>query len=327
AVQITFNAIVDDTGNSASDFLTNATSMLLQGRATPGATITVTVNGIAQTTTVTSGNTAGEDGLAAWTYVLPTLNPGTYTVGVRASTPAAGNSQTVTRSLTIDTTAPAVAITGINDGASSGNIPTNDTTLIFNGTAESGSLVTLTVTNAQNNTQVFQQTVNAVAGTWRIDRTNSNLPGGSYNITATATDAAGNVSTTVTRSLEIDTTAPNAPTITSVTDDVAPITGTISSTTGDTTPTLNITAEAGSTVEVFNGNTKLGNATATGLGIYTFTTTALTPGTYSLTARATDAAGNTSGSSAAFSLIIDTTAPSAPTITGFTDDVAPVTGV
>ncbi|WP_435184020.1 Ig-like domain-containing protein [Cylindrospermopsis raciborskii G7] len=327
AVQITFNAIVDDTGNSASDFLTNATNILLQGRATPGATITVTVDGIAQTTTVTAGNTAGEDGLAAWTYVLPTLNPGTYTVGVRASTPAAGNSQTVTRSLTIDTTAPAVAITGINDGASSGNILTNDTTLIFNGTAESGSLVTLTVTNAQNNTQVFQQTVNAVAGTWRIDRTNSNLPGGSYNITATATDAAGNVSTTVTRSLQIDTTAPNAPTITSVTDDVAPITGTISSTTDDTTPTLNITAEAGSTVEVFNGNTKLGNATATGPGIYTFTTTALSPGSYSLTARATDAAGNTSGSSAAFSLIIDTTAPSAPTITGFTDDVAPVTGV
>src|SRR5258707_4647991 len=49
--------------------------------------------------------------------------------------------------------------------------------------------------------------------------------GTTYTITAKITDAAGNVSNasagfTVTE----DTTAPNAPTITSVTDDVAPVT-------------------------------------------------------------------------------------------------------
>ncbi|MBA4466939.1 hypothetical protein FHK98_16635, partial [Cylindrospermopsis raciborskii CS-506_A] len=125
-----------------------------------------------------------------------------------------------------------------------------------------------------------------------------------------------------------DTTAPSAPTITGFTDDVAPVTGVINtSSTNDLTPTLNITAEAGSTVEVFRDGVFVGNATANAPSIYTLTPPALTPGTYSFTARATDAAGNTSGSSAAFSLTLDTTAPSAPTITGFTDDVAPVTGM
>ncbi|MBA4449569.1 hypothetical protein FHK94_07540, partial [Cylindrospermopsis raciborskii CS-506_D] len=118
--------------------------------------------------------------------------------------------------------------------------------------------------------------------------------------------------------------------ITGFTDDVAPVTGTNAtngSSTNDTTPTINITAEVNSTVEIFNGNTKLGNATATGAGTYTFTPTDLSPGTYNFTARATNAAGNVSVNSGVFTLTVDTAAPSAPIITGFTDDVVPVTGV
>ncbi|MFM7558635.1 Ig-like domain-containing protein, partial [Cylindrospermopsis raciborskii] len=158
------------------------------------------------------------------------------------------------------------------------------------------------------------------------------LTPGTYSFTARATDAAGNVSANSTAfTLTVDTAAPNAPTITGFTDDVAPVTGTITASggsTNDTTPILNITAEANSIVEVFNGSTKLGNAIAAAAGstTYTFTPPVLTSGTYSLTARATDAAGNVSGNSTAFSLTVDTTAPNAPTITGFTDDVAPVTG-
>src|SRR5205823_1023225 len=69
------------------------------------------------------------------------------------------------------------------------------------------------------------------------------------------------------------------------------------------TPTLTGTAEAGSTVNIYDGATLVGTGTATG-GNYSITTSALTRGTHSITATATDAAGNVSAASAAASLVI-----------------------
>src|SRR5436190_1146771 len=53
----------------------------------------------------------------------------------------------------------------------------------------------------------------------------------------------------------------------------------------------------------------------------------LEDGTYPLTARATDGAGNQGASSAAFAVTIDTLAPGAPTFGSVIDNVAPVTGL
>ena len=55
------------------------------------------------------------------------------------------------------------------------------------------------------------------------------------------------------------------------------------------------------TVKVYDGATLLGSATANGSGAWSFTTGALANGGHSLTATATDAAGNTSAASAALS--------------------------
>src|SRR5204862_297563 len=69
----------------------------------------------------------------------------------------------------------------------------------------------------------------------------------------------------------------------------------------------------GSTVTVYDGGTPLGTTTADGGGDWSFTVpgaAALGDGTHSITATATDAAGNTSPPSAALSLVIDTQAPS-----------------
>ena len=52
-------------------------------------------------------------------------------------------------------------------------------------------------------------------------------------------------------------------------------------------------AEAGSTVKVYDGATLLGSAAANGSGAWSYTTGALANGGHSLTATATDAAGNT----------------------------------
>ncbi|MCM3278890.1 Ig-like domain-containing protein, partial [Bacillus velezensis] len=114
-----------------------------------------------------------------------------------------------------------------------------------------------------------------------------------------------------------DTTAPAAPIVVSVTDYVGSIVGllTTGATTDDTTPTLAGTAEAGSTVNVYDGTTLLGTTTADPSGNWTFTpTTALGEGAHSLTVTATDTAGNVSVPSTAFNLTIDTTAPALPTV-------------
>ena len=69
--------------------------------------------------------------------------------------------------------------------------------------------------------------------------------------------------------------------------------------TNDNTLTLTGTAEANSTVKVYDGATLLGSATANGSGAWSYTTAALANGAHSLTATATDAAGNTGVASSA----------------------------
>ena len=86
------------------------------------------------------------------------------------------------------------------------------------------------------------------------------------------------------------------------------------------TLTLTGTAEANSTVKVYDGATLLGSATANGSGAWSYTTAALANGAHSLTATATDAAGNISSASSAMAVTIDTVAPVAPSITSFSPD-------
>ena len=116
--------------------------------------------------------------------------------------------------------------------------------------------------------------------------------------------------------MTIDTTAPVAPSIASF----SPDTGTV----GDGITTANVltltgTAEANSTVKVFDGATLIGSAAANGSGAWTYTTAALANGAHSLTATATDAAGNTGAASAALAVTV-TAPPGAPTITSFSPD-------
>ena len=122
---------------------------------------------------------------------------------------------------------------------------------------------------------------------------------GTYTVTYTATDAAGNVATPATRTvIVVDTTPPDAPTL------IGP------SLTNSATVELTGIAEAGSTVKVYEDSTELGQATAdSSNGSYTFTVTTLIEGSHSITTTATDAAGNASGPSVAHTVVVDTTLP------------------
>src|SRR5207247_2226967 len=146
---------------------------------------------------------------------------------------------------------------------------------------------------------------NATTGAFSI--ATSALANGTHGITATATDAAGNAGVASTAySVTVDAIAPAAPTglsLDSTTD---------SGTKGDgitnfTQLKIDGTAEVGSTVTLYdsNGTTVLGTGVANATtGAFSITTSTLSSGTHTVTARATDAAGNVSAASAGYAVTV-----------------------
>ena len=262
----------------------------------PDASIVVSVDG--------NDYVATNNGNGTWTLAdgdLPALTDGDYTVTVTGSD-GAGNEGTATGTVTIDTVAPEVTVEP-SDGA------------LLTGTAEAGS--TVEVDTNGDGTPDYMVEADA-DGNWSVTP-DAPLADGT-EVSVTATDEAGNTSDPVTTTVDEnlnDTTPPAAPTIAEVVDDVAPGTDPVltGGSTNDTTPTLSGTAEAGSTVAIFQDDTEIGTTTADGSGNWSFTpSTELAEGDYSFTATATDAAGNTSDPSTAFEVTVDTTAPAAPTV-------------
>jgi hypothetical protein len=78
--------------------------------------------------------------------------------------------------------------------------------------------------------------------------------------------------------------------------------------------TLSGTAEAGSTITIYQGTLPKEFATAGTDGTWSVTVPGVSDGSHSYTAEATDAAGNTSARSAAVNVTVDATAPAAPTL-------------
>lgn len=310
------------TGVISNGGSTNDTTPDFSGSGEEGSTITVYDNG------VKIGTTQVINGL--WSFTSPALAAGSHTVTVTA-TDAMGNVSAPSTAYTVivDTTAPgAPVLQSVTDDTSpvSGILAngqsTNDTQPTFQGTAEPGATVTL-----YDGALAVGSVVAGTDGSWSLTPTTP-LDSGLHNLTVTATDAAGNEGPAASFSLTVDTQTPAQPVITSVTDDVAANTGTLNNgqSTNDTRPTLSGTAEANSTVSVYDGTTLLGTVQADGLGAWTFTpTTALGNGSHTFNVTASDAAGNVSAG-ATFSVVVDTIAPVAPVIVSVTDNVTPGTG-
>jgi hypothetical protein len=162
-------------------------------------------------------------------------------------------------------------------------------------------------------------TATATGGVYNIT-VPSNLSAGTHPFTATATNALGTSPVSGALSVLIDFAPPtvNTPDL-----DAAQDTG-VSSTdnlTNVTNPVLSGFTEAGVTVELLDGATSVGIGAVTpvpaapGAGSYaiTPTTSPLSDGLHSFTARATDAAGNTGPSSLALAVTVDTVASVAVT--------------
>lgn len=135
------------------------------------------------------------------------------------------------------------------------------------------------------------------------------LGDGTLNLSVTLQDAAGNTGSAATDTAAIDQTAPAGPAAPTL--DVASNTGaTTDNLTSDSTPRINGTAEANATIKVFIGGNLVGTTTADGAGKWSFdVSAALQSGDNSITATATDAAGNVSPPSQALVITIDTATP------------------
>ena len=186
------------------------------------------------------------------------------------------------------------------DSGTVGDGITNDNTLTLTGTAEANSTV-----KVYDGATLLGSAVANSSGAWTY--TTAALANGAHSLTATASDAAANTSAaSVALAVTIDTAAPVAPSITSF----SPDTGTV----GDGITTANVltltgTAEANSTVKVYDGATLLGSAVANGSGAWSFTTGTLSNAAHNFTTTATDAAGNTGAASVALAVTIDTAPP------------------
>ncbi len=112
----------------------------------------------------------------------------------------------------------------------------------------------------------------------------------------------------------LSATGPAAPTIASFSPDTGVVGDRI---TDANVLTLSGTAAASSIVNVYDGSTLLGTATANSSGAWSFTTAALSDGSHSFTATDT-VSGATSSASAALTVAVDTVAPGAPVISNDT---------
>jgi len=143
---------------------------------------------------------------------------------------------------------------------------------------------------------------------------------GTDSFTYKVVDAAGNTSTgTVTLEVKPGMTAPA---ITSIIDDVGANQGPVAAggTTDDNRPAIMGTAEAGARVEVFDGETKIGEATADGNGQWSLTPAdPLSDGARTLSVRAV-AADGASASGTPYLINVNTSVPLAAPLVQLVDD-------
>jgi hypothetical protein len=175
------------------------------GISGPGQTVTVTLDGNTYTGTVAA------DG--SWSVTLPAtalgaLNDGDTPLTVTVSD-AAGNSDSGSVILTVDTSAPPVTLeTPVSGGALNANEVTQP--LELNGSGEAGNTITVTLNGNDYTTTVGDN------GLWTLSVPAADLGAladGSYTLSVTASDAAGNA-TTVDTPLTVKAETANLPVLT-----------------------------------------------------------------------------------------------------------------
>jgi MYXO-CTERM domain-containing protein len=288
------------------------TTPTIEGTAELGADVEITVIDASNALVSRGAPTRGPDD--TWSYQTPVLADGAYQVRLRAEDAAGNFTYAGPVNFSIDTTAPAVSLTEPSTDAR-----TNATALTIAGTTESDAAVTVEVFDASGT--VVATIAASVDAQGQFDALAENLPEGSYTVVATATDSVGNSEATAPRGFEIDRTAPA----------VSIVSPSAQEHTNDDTPSLQGTSEADAqiTIEVTDasGNTAFtASVTADGSGQWSVTSATLPDGDYTVTATASDAAGNQASDDV--DVTINTSAPSIaiiePAAESITSDDTPI---
>ena len=182
----------DEAGNTATVDQSHATlgaSLKLRVKEKTAPTIAVTVDG----TVVSTVTKTAIDGGYKCTCTSPTLKDGSHTISVKASDNDGNAAAAKTATFTVDTVPPTLQITAPSD-----NLITNKKTVTVSGKTDDVSSKPVTVT--VNGATVTVGT----DGTFTKDVT---LAEGANTITIVAKDKAGKT-TTVTRKVTVDTSAP-----------------------------------------------------------------------------------------------------------------------
>jgi nitrogen fixation protein len=299
-------SLAADTGVSANDHITS--SAALSGTGLANTVVHFTIDG------TPSGATTTSDAQGNWSFTPPGLSDGSHTI-VASQTDAFGNTGSASLSFTLDTTAPAVAITTIEGGDELINAAETAGGIQISGTAEAGS--TLTVNGAAVSMDG--------AGHWTTSVTPAGQ--GGLLVTAVATDAAGNSSSTST-TLTVDSITPSGgtPDLLAASDSGASNTDNVTNATAPGfTVALSSAVAAGDTIELLLNGASLAHpvlhtvtAEEVVAGSVTLTVTAGdlgADGSKAIAAKFSDAAGNSS-TTATLAITIDTTAPSVAITSG-----------
>ncbi|MCC7702080.1 DUF4347 domain-containing protein [Janthinobacterium sp. GW460P] len=309
ATSVASIAFSADSGASSTDFITNVAAQTVSGTLSAnlasGERVLVSLDNGATWATATA--TIGQN---TWSLAGQTLTS-SNTLLVKVSDTAGNDGAVVSQAYVYDNTAAPISFNSLalsaDTGASGSDFITKTAaqtiTATLSTTLAAGDIVYGSLDNGGSWTDITGK-VSGTTLSW-----NGVTLAGSNTLQLKVVDAAGNTGSVKTQAYVLDTGAPVTP--------GTPVLATASDTgasssdgvTSESTPTLSGTAENGSTVSVFDGSTLLGTVTA-GAGGWTLTTGPLAEGSHTITAIATDTAGNASAASAALSIVIDTSAPS-----------------
>ena len=311
-----------DTGSSSTDSITKTASQTISGTTSvnliSGEFVEVSFNNGA--TWITANSPVGTN---TWSQ-SGTLS-GSSNLLARVSDTAGNTSAPWSRAYVLDTTAPTTTIATIALSADTGRSSTDFITKIaaqtISGTTSANILSGETVEVSLDNGSTFSAAVTTIgANTWSLsDQTLL----GSDTLVVRVVDTAGNAGTARSQAFVLDQSAPAAPgtpDLSSGSDSGASNTDDITSV---TTPVFTGTAEANSTVTLYDtdATTVLGTSLADGSGNWSITSSTLTEGVHTLAAKATDTAGNVGVASSGPAVTIDTTAPTTTIATiGFSAD-------
>ncbi|AVH15930.1 BapA prefix-like domain-containing protein [Enterobacter sp. SGAir0187] len=315
AITVSVDNITVDTGFDNNDFLTSSTSYTLHGtlgaELGAGEFVQVSMDG---GTTWVYATVSGTQ----WSYSdTRTLTDGSHNYQVRVVDQAGNVGATTSQAVTVDTQAPqyGVTIDSISEdtGQSGSDFITMDTTLTINGSLGSALAndervqISLDGGNTWLDTTVTNQR-------WSYTDTRD-LPDGDYTYQVRIIDQAGNVGSTASQVVTVDTTPPTTVgTVVSYTDGEGERQGTFGSAvaTDDNSPlingTLNRAPDDGEIVQLYRDGILLGQVTMNGSASWSFQDNGLSDGNHTYIVRVTDRAGNYTESDG-FVLNVDTSIP------------------